>query len=80
MHILRCLQRPCSNFLQRCFQRSQGMILCTDLKTVAFINLACVHLFLLEKGAQVLKLKSRPIFWTQMNIPFLVGGVEARYD
>ena len=61
-----------STFLQRSFQGSQRVILSTDLKTVAFINLACVHEFLLEKGAQVVKLKSRPIFWTQMNIGFFI--------
>ena len=44
MHILSCLQRPVLR-----------MILSTDLKTVAFINLACAHQFLLEKGVQAVK-------------------------
>ena len=72
MHILSFLQRPVLFF-----SVVQRMILSTDLKTVAFINLACVHQFLLEKGVQAVKLKSRPIFWT-LNIPFSVSGVEAR--
>ena len=74
MHILSCLQRPVLFF-----SVVRRMILSTDLKTVAFINLACAHPFLLEKGVQAVKLKSRPIFWT-LNSPFLVSGVEARYE
>ena len=74
MRILSCLQRPVLFF-----SVVQRMILSTDLKTVAFTNLACAHQFLLKKGVQAVKLKSRSIFWT-LNIPFSVSGVEAWYE
>ena len=58
-----------STLLQRCFEWLQPMILSTDLQTVALFHLACVHQPFLDKGVQIVKLKSGHNFWT-LIIPF----------